>query len=92
MKFPALVEGVSLIGYRAINHSWFSYDEARQALAANAPASSAEFGVAGLSDLSQGDFIEVLHPYFGFVADPQRNKEFWKIYLEYFFDSLAEIF
>ncbi len=74
-----VVEGVSLLGYRAINRSWFSYAKARRALAANASASSAEFAVAGLSDLNQGDFIEVLHPYFGFVADPQRNKEFWKV-------------
>lgn len=74
-----IVEAASLIGYRAINRSWFSYAKAKRALAANAPAPSAEFAVAGLSDLSQGDFIEVLHPYFGFVADPQRNKEFWKV-------------
>ena len=74
-----VVESMSFLGYRAINRSWFSYAKARRALAANAPASSAEFAVAGLSDLNQGDFIEVLHPYFGFVADPQRNKDFWKV-------------
>ena len=46
-----------LLGYRAINRSWFSYAKAKQALAASAPDSSAEVAVAGLSDLSQGDFI-----------------------------------
>lgn len=74
-----VLEGVSFLGYRAINRSWFSYANARRALAATAPAPDAEYAVAGLTDMSQGDFIEVLHPYFGFVADPERNKEFWKV-------------
>jgi len=74
-----LLEGISFIGYRAINHSWFSYAKARNALATDAPTSSSEFTVAGLSELRTGDFVEVLHPYFGFVADPQRNQPWWHV-------------
>lgn len=74
-----LLEGISLIGFRAINRSWFSYSKARNALAADVPDSSAEFAVASLSDLKDGDFVEVLHPYFGFVADPQQNKAWWQV-------------
>jgi hypothetical protein len=72
-----LLEGTSLLAHRAINRSWFSYSKARNAL--NAPTSSSEFAVAGLADLKSGDFVEVLHPYFGFVADPQQNKPYWQV-------------
>jgi hypothetical protein len=29
--------------------------------------------------LHWGDFVEVLHPYFGFVADPVQNKAQWGV-------------
>jgi hypothetical protein len=74
-----VVEGSALIGYRLTNRTWFSYSEALNALSASAPADSSEFVLRGLADLRMGDFVEVLHPYFGFVADPQQNKPEWKV-------------
>jgi hypothetical protein len=74
-----LLEGISFIGYRAINHSWFSYAKARKALTIEDPTSSPEVAVLGLAELRDGDFVEVLHPYFGFVADPQRNQPWWHV-------------
>src|SRR2546430_3866817 len=74
-----VVEGAALIGYRLTNHTWFSYSEALSALSSSAPADSQEFVLRGLADLRMGDFVEVLHPYFGFVADPKQNKPEWKV-------------
>jgi hypothetical protein len=73
------IECAALVGYRAINHTWFSYSEAISALSSSAPTDSSEFILRGLADLKMGDFVEVLHPYFGFVAEPQQNKKEWKV-------------
>lgn len=74
-----LLEAISFVAYRAINHVWFSFSEARRQLDAVAPAVSSEIGLTGLADLKWNEFAEVLHPYSGFVADPQQNKPEWKV-------------
>jgi hypothetical protein len=74
-----LLEAISFVASRAINHAWFSFSEARRQLDAIAPASSSESGVIGLADLKWNEFAEVLHPYAGFVADPEQNKPMWKV-------------
>lgn len=74
-----LLEAISFVAYRAINHAWFSFSEAQRQLDAVAPASSSEIRVTGLADLKWNEFAEVLHPYAGFVADPQQNKPEWKV-------------
>jgi hypothetical protein len=69
-----LMEVMSLIAYRLINHSYFSYPVALGKLDATISSSSPGLPFAGLSELKwEGDFVEVLHPYFGFVADPHQN-------------------
>ena len=73
------IEAVSLITYGIINRSPFSYREARDKLTASIASASSRLSVTGPSDLQWGDFMEVLHPYFGFVADPYQNKPFWKV-------------
>jgi len=73
------VEAISFIAYRGVNHSWFSFTDACQQLNAAALPSSPEARVTGVSDLKWNDFAEVLHPYAGFVADPQQNKPELKV-------------
>lgn len=72
------LEAISFVAYRALNHSWFSFSAARQQLQTSL-SSSQEIALTGVSDLKWQDFAEVLHPYVGFVADPQQNKPFWKV-------------
>ena len=68
-----VMEVISLIGYRITNRSHFSFSRALNRLDA-AISSSPALSLGGLSELKwEGDFVEVLHPYFGFVADPHEN-------------------
>ena len=68
------MEGLSLIAYRIINRSAFSYPKALDKLNAGISSSSPGLPLGGLSELKwEGDLVEVLHPYFGFVADPHQN-------------------
>jgi hypothetical protein len=73
------VEAFSLIAYAVINHTAFSYPKARSKLEDQLSSDSPELKVTGRTDLKWGDFVEVLHPYFGFVADPYQNKPMWKV-------------
>jgi hypothetical protein len=70
------IEVISLIACGIIDRSPFSYGKARAKLTASIAAQS-----AGTSspNLKWEDFVEVLHPYFGFVADPYQNKPEWKV-------------
>lgn len=34
---------------------------------------------ASRGELRWNDYVEVLHPYFGFVADPSNNRPFWEV-------------
>jgi hypothetical protein len=72
------LEAISFAAYRALNRSWFSFSAAREQLRTSA-STSQEIALVGLSDLKWNDFAEVLHPYAGFVADPQQNKPEWKV-------------
>lgn len=70
-----LVESVSLVAYRVIYHSFFSYSKAVRQLIASGSSSAAENTATGPVGLRwEGDYVEVLHPYFGFVADPDQSK------------------
>ena len=73
-----LLEAISFVAYRALNKSWFSFSAAREQVKASAAAPQ-EAALTGLSELKWNDFVEVLHPYAGFVADPQQNKPEWKV-------------
>lgn len=74
------VEAISLIAYSIMNRSSFSYAKALRKLDATISPLSLEAPLAGLSELRWvDDFIEVLHPYFGFVADPSQNKPELKV-------------
>ena len=73
-----LLEAISFVAYRALNQSWFSFSAARQQLRTSA-STSQDTAATGLSDLRWDDFAEVLHPYAGFVADPEQNKPKWKV-------------
>src|SRR2546429_5467372 len=69
------MEIISLIAYRVMNRSPFSYSKALSKLNASISSSSPTLPLGGLSELKwEGDFVEVLHPYFGFVADPEQNE------------------
>lgn len=72
------LEAVSFTACRILNGAWFSFPAAREQLVAVAPP-PANVPVTGVSDLKWDDFVEVLHPYAGFVADPQQNKPNWKV-------------
>lgn len=69
------MEVFSVLAYRIINRSFFSYSRALASLDNSISSSSPALPLAGLSELKWDvGFVEVLHPYFGFVADPYRNK------------------
>jgi hypothetical protein len=72
------LEAISFVAYRSLNRSWFSPSAAREQLRTNA-STSEEIATTGLSALKWNDFAEVLHPYVGFVADPQQNTQEWKV-------------
>lgn len=68
------MEVISLVAYRIVNSSHFSYSKALSKLNASISAAAPPRPLGGLSELRwEGDFVEVLHPYFGFVADPHQN-------------------
>jgi hypothetical protein len=68
------IEVISLIAYRIINPSHFSYAKALSKLNASILSASPTRPLGGLSELKwEGGLVEVLHPYFGFVADPHQN-------------------
>lgn len=73
------LEAISLVAYGIITRSLFSYPEALAKLNANVSSASPQIPVTGISELKWDDFVEVLHPYFGFVADPYQNKPAWKV-------------
>lgn len=74
------VEGVSLVAYRVIYHSFFSYAKALRQLTVSGSSSAAEITVSGPASVKTGNnFVEVLHPYFGFVGDPYQNKPAWQV-------------
>jgi hypothetical protein len=74
------VEALSLIAYGIMNRSSFSYVKALGKLDASISPSLLEAPLPGLSGLRWvDDFVEVLHPYFGFVADPTQNKPELKV-------------
>lgn len=73
------VEAISFVACRLLNGTYFSFRTAREQLDASLPTSSSDLRVAGLSDLRWNDYVEVLHPYFGFVAEPHQNKPQWKV-------------
>lgn len=73
------IEGISLITCGIIDRSPFSYGKALDKLTASVASDSSRSSVTGPSDLKWDDFAEVLHPYFGFVADPYQNKPVWKV-------------
>ena len=68
-----------------INRGGFSYAKALRKLSDNllSLSSASVTGHSDLkwrhSDLKWDDFVEALHPYFGFVADPRQNKPAWKV-------------
>lgn len=73
------VEGLSLAAYYAINRAGFSYSEVTAAMASIVGAGTPEAPTTERTSLNWGDYVEVLHPYFGFVADPARNKPNWAV-------------
>jgi hypothetical protein len=74
------VEALSLIACGIMSRSPFSYLRAVNELDASISPSLLEAPLTGLSGLRWvDDFVEVLHPYFGFVADPSQNKPELKV-------------
>lgn len=71
-------ELVSLAALSGLNRGFFSYASVKRELAAGAASAGGE-GVSGRTEVRWGDFVEVLHPYFGFVADPARNPPAWDV-------------
>jgi hypothetical protein len=74
------VEVLSLVAYGIMNRSSFSYPRAVSKLDASISPSLLGAPLTGLSELRWVDaFVEVLHPYFGFVADPNQNRPELKV-------------
>jgi len=69
-----VVELISVIGYAVINRSLFSKGRVQQKINSILISKDDTSTLDDDTGLRWGDFIEVIHPYFGFVADPYRNK------------------
>ncbi|HSH38791.1 MAG TPA: hypothetical protein VK993_08395 [Chthoniobacterales bacterium] len=74
-----LIEGAALLAYRIINRTPFSYTEARERLCATIGSDDAARGLQPAAGLNWHGLVEVLHPYFGFVADPHQSEPRWKV-------------
>ena len=65
------IEAVGFGGYYFINRSLYSKDEIKKQIRSNIDRRAALQVAQG--GVKWGQFVEVLHPYFGYVADPDRN-------------------
>lgn len=68
-----VTELIAIIGYSISNHTLFSKNEIKHKIKANIRSGENLLTVEGHSDLWWDNFVEVIHPYFGFVPDPNRN-------------------
>ena len=75
----AAIEAVSLVAFSAFNRALFSYGRIRAEMAAGGLAAAPASALSGRTSFNWADYVEVLHPYFGFVADPTRNKPSWAV-------------
>ena len=74
------IEIISIFAYGMLHHTMFSHERALTGLDASIPSVSTAASVRGLSELKwDGGLVEALHPYFGFVADPDQNKPELKV-------------
>ncbi len=73
-----VIELFSLLGYGLIHHAFFSAGNVQSML--NKNLSLEEAVIKGEEiDLKWGEYIEIIHPYLGFVGDPYRNKDAYKV-------------
>jgi hypothetical protein len=75
-----LLEIISFTALSALNRSWFSRRTFASEMKLNVTASS-QSGLPATpqTELRWNDYVEVLHPYFGYVADPQANTAEWAV-------------
>lgn len=73
------VEMVSILAYRFLDASWFSYATVLNKLTVIGGTTANSPEIRNRSDLRWGDFVEVLHPYIGYVADPRQNRQNWEV-------------
>ena len=66
-----VIEAVGLSGYYFITHSFYSKNEIKKQIRSNIDKKAAH--QIGQGGVKRGQFVEVLHPYFGYVGDPDRN-------------------
>ena len=73
----AVVEGISFGVYRLMNGKVFRPAEMVETIRREiAPPAEA---ITGKNEIIWGDFVEVVHPYFGYVGDPRRNRATWGV-------------
>lgn len=73
-------EACALLAWSVLNRAVFTPGRVRTQLDAVATPATAPTAapVASHSTIKWGDFAEVLHPYFGYVADPHQPEPFWR--------------
>jgi hypothetical protein len=74
-----VVEGISVAAYSFINRALFSPRTALSAIDISTPAQTKVPQSSVHKDLVWDGYVEVLHPYFGFVADPIKNRPIWAV-------------
>ncbi len=77
MSLPVLVwlvlECFTLAGYSVVHHSLFSFKYFRDTIEVLVETDDIASEFSGHINIKMGNFVEVIHPYFGYVPDPARN-------------------
>ena len=74
-----VVEGIAFVALGIVHRSLFPQRAIVAQMRTNQATEAATAEPAGLMELKWGDYAEVIHPYFGFVADPVSNKPVWDV-------------
>jgi hypothetical protein len=74
-----IVECISFAAYGILNRTKFSYSRVVSGMTADVASGAGSTGLSGRNYLNWPNFVEVLHPYFGFVGDPDKNTPNWQV-------------
>ena len=75
-----VVEFVSVLGHRVTSGDFFPKESIEYDLRELAEGrANVTVSPVDATGLKWGEYVEVIHPYFGFVGDPRRSPSFWQV-------------
>jgi hypothetical protein len=73
------VEIIAFFANSLLQRSPYSYRGMAAQLSNSASVENSSGGHEGTTEIRWGNYVEVIHPYFGFVADPEKNRASWAV-------------